>query len=268
MSNKLEDILDYCIDQVRLGKAPEDVLREYPDAAEQIRPLLAVAKKLEELPEPSASVRGMARTMAKVAVQASDQRARPKRRKLTLFSYSFLVRAAAVLLVVLLGGWTTTTASSNALPGDLLYPIKLFTERAKFFLTINQEDKVELRIVFSAERLKEAVKKYERGEGLDRHLLQEMLEEARMAAETSAELPELTRGLLVSQAAHLSEFQQEMLGRFKKQVKPEEQEVLTPYMDMCGRRAVWMRQMCDESGRTTEPQQKRMRRWRNMCPCW
>ena len=256
MSNKLEDILDYCIDRIRVGKAPEDVLREYPDAAEQIRPLLNMAKELEKLPETSPCVPRMARTIGKLSVQPSDQRARPKRRKLTLFLHSFLVRAAAVLLVVLLGGWTTITASSNALPGDLLYPIKLFTERAKFFLTINQEDKVELRIVFSAERLKEVLKNYERGEKLDRQLLQKMLQEASLAVESSAGLSELARGLLVARAAHLSEFQQETLGRFKNRVKPAEQEVLTPYMKMCGRRAAWMRQISGAVKKVVSPRRR------------
>ncbi|NIA07434.1 MAG: hypothetical protein GWP14_07350 [Actinobacteria bacterium] len=268
MSNKLEDILDDCIEQTRLGKALEDVLRECPEAAEQIRPLLAIANELEQLPEPSPSVTGIMRTMAKLSLQ--ETRPQPKRRKIVFFSRSFLIRAAAVLLVVMLGGWTTVTASSQALPGDLLYPIKLFTERAKFFLTINQEEKVELRIVFSAERLKEAVKKYERGQKLDRKLLQEMLKEARLSVETSVDLPESTRSLLVARAAYLSEFQKETLGRFKNRVKPEEQEVLTPYMNMCGRRAAWMRQMVDEDSGTAEPQtpRNRMRRWRDMCPMW
>jgi hypothetical protein len=150
----------------------------------------------------------------------------------------------------------------------------MFTERAKFFLTVNQERKAELRIVFSAERLKEAVLKQQRGEGLDRELLSEMLEEARLAVEASAEFPEPTRDLFVARAAKLSEFQQDALGRLKSQTTTAEREVVVQYMDMCGRRSAWMRQVLepppsqtdDSAESSPRPWDRQLKQWKDSCP--
>jgi len=185
-----------------------------------------------------------------------------------------LLKVAAAFLAMLGVGWGTVTSSAQALPGDFLYPIKIFTERARFFLTVNREHKAELRIVFSAERLKEAVLKQRRGEGLDRELLNEMLEEARLAIKASVEFPEPTRNLLVTRAARLSEFQQDTLARLKRQVAPEEREVVARYMDMCGRRSTWMRQAItppsDQSGNPATsnhvPRSRRIKQWMDSCP--
>ena len=177
--------------------------------------------------------------------------------------------------MVFIGGWSTVTASANAVPGDWFYPIKRFTERAKFFLTINQEDKAELRIVFSSERLKEAVKRYERTGQIDQSLLNQMLQEARLAAEDSQTLPGASHMLLAGQAVHLSKYQQQMLGNLKTKATPEQQEILTRYVEMCDRRAQWIKQMCDWRKAPSQPTPSRQKQenrgtggWRDRCPQW
>jgi len=91
-----------------------------------------------------------------------------------------------------------------------------------------------------------------------------------MAVEISAELPEVERELLVARAAHLTDFQEEALNRFKNRVGPSEQGVLGRYVGMCGQRAAWMRQTCrgmdDGEPTESEPPRERRRRWREACP--
>jgi hypothetical protein len=271
----MAEILDQSIEQVRAGADPEEVLQQYPpDVADQIRPLLSVAVAFESEPDPVPSVDDLMQAIVRLSDQQRPKKATAPRRRAGPSKRRWLLRVAAVILAMFAIGWGTVNISAEAMPGDLLYPIKVFTERAKFFLTVNQERKAELRIVFSAERLKEAVLKQQRGEGLDRELLSEMLEEARLAVEASAEFPEPTRDLFVARAAKLSEFQQDALGRLKSQVAPEEQEVVVQYMDMCGRRSVWMRQVLEPppdqpgkpAGPSPLPRSRRLKEWMDSCP--
>ncbi len=269
MNAKIEDILDSCIAEIRMGKTAEESLREYPEVVDDIRPLLAVACELQKLPEPSASTSGLIRTMAKLSIQHAETKTTVKRRKVTIFSRAVFVRVAAIVLIVFVAGWTTVTSSAQSLPGDMLYPIKLFTERVRFFLTINHEDKAELRIVFSEERLKELIKKHRKGGGIDRELLIAMLEEAKLAVEAGPELSEVSRGLLISRAAYLSEFQGKTLEQLKKHASPVEQEELMPFVDMCQRRSNWMREMMgDTDSEPMGPPAKMMQQWMKMCPMW
>ena len=52
----IETILDECIDQIRAGKSVEDVLKKFPDSADELRSLLGISQNLEALPDPSPSV--------------------------------------------------------------------------------------------------------------------------------------------------------------------------------------------------------------------
>ncbi|NIA21723.1 MAG: hypothetical protein GWP05_07105 [Anaerolineaceae bacterium] len=243
MTGRLEQQLDECIERLRQGQSVNDAVASCPDRSGWLRPLLTIVRDLQSLPDPVLSTESMMRTFIK-ASEGQVEAARAKRPEVRFLSWGFLMRAAAVLLAVFLGGWATVNASADAVPGDWFYPIKRFTERAKFFLTVNQEDKAELRIVFSSERLKEAVKQHQRTGRIDQALLDEMLREARLAAETSETLPDTSRALVAAEAAHASQYQQQMLSSLKTKAAPEQQEILTRYAEMCGQRAQWMQQMC------------------------
>lgn len=236
MNTELTDILDRCIAEIRAGKAPDDTLRQYPDVADEIRPLLAIACELQRLPEPGASVGGVARAMAKLSGQQTNTKSYTDRGRIALLSGPVLARAAAVVLIVFLAGWTTIASSAQALPGDLLYPVKLFSERVRFYLAINEESKAELRVVFSEERVKELVKSYSNGEGLDKTLLAAMLNEAQMALDAGPELPAVSRDLLNWRVAFLSKFQKHTLEQIEKRANPKEKQDLKAYLDICCRR--------------------------------
>ncbi len=289
---ELAEILDRCLEKVRAGTPVTDVLRQHPEEAEQLRPLLALAVGLELLPDPSYSLEGAMRTVVGAVEQRErDSSAKPTALRAVLWPLSWfaqfmhraraataqrvgfrpalaLYRLAAVALVAVILFWGAGTISANTVPGDFLYPLKLLTERVKFFLTINTEDKTELRIVFSSKRLREAVQQYQRSGTLDSSLLQQMLEEARQAVASSLTLPRVSRELLVAQAEHLSRFQGQTLQRLQQQLPAEEQAVVGPYVEMSERRAAWMRQMCDDwRGETSTAQPRNIpRRWMDMCP--
>jgi len=281
MEKDLEQILDDCIEQLRSGKDMEDVLSAYPDRAEELRPLLSLVKQLESLPSPQVSVRGLMRTMAHLA---EDQVSRARASIFGWLSRSALLRAAAVLFVVLFAGWGTVNVSATAVPGDLLYPVKLLTEKAKFYLTLNPSDRVELRVVFSEERLKEALRKYYRGEGVDTDLLRDMLVEAERALEESVKLPDDRRGVLLAKMGFLSAYQNQVLAGLEQQAPPEQRELIVPYRELCAKRCRWMRDMFRDTGirhpcwegnepagpepHTIAPPVEKMQRWMKSCPKW
>jgi uncharacterized protein DUF5667 len=246
MTPEPEELLDQCIEHMRTGGDPEDILRQHPDLADEVRPLLGLTSELAGLPDPRPSMPTLMRTLTRLALR------RPTSRRA-------LMRAAAVFLCVCLAGWGAVAASANALPGDWLYSVKLLTERAQFFLTVNNEAKAELRIAFSEQRLTEMVRNYERGGGIDKQLLREMLDEAQDALDISPTLPEARRGLFLSRVAYLSDFQKSTLERLKERVGEEEQQELTRVIDACGKRC---EQMCRMMGCGGGAQ----RQWTCTCP--
>lgn len=66
------------------------------------------------------------------------------------------IAVGAVAFVVLLGGWSgMVNASFGAVPGDVLYPVKIASEQAQLALTFGDEDKAKLHVEFASRRLQE-----------------------------------------------------------------------------------------------------------------
>jgi len=133
---------------------------------------------------------------------------------------------------------------------------------------VNGEGKAELRIEFSAARLRDVVSELQRGEDIDEDLLREMLEEARLAVDDFENLPVSSRNLLAMRAAHLNEYQRETLDRLQKSASASQRKVLIRYRDSCGRRGEWVREIIGD--RVISPGEQwtpgEMKRWREKRP--
>lgn len=93
----------------------------------------------------------------------------PSPRKYTVWEYleylryeaqHVLVRplaAAGAAMGLVLGGWVTTVGASSARPGDILYPVKLASERVQLSFANSGGDRVRLHAEFAERRLQEAV---------------------------------------------------------------------------------------------------------------
>jgi len=261
MKPEPEELLDQCIEYSHAGGDLADILRQRPESAEEVRHLLALSTELEDLPDPPPSLPGLMRTLTRAALQTREADVRGSRSKFRLFPRRVLTRVAAIFLCVCLVGWGTVAASSDALPGDPLYMVKLLTERARFFLTVNEEARAELRIVFSSQRLTEAIRRYQAGDGIDEQVLRAMLDEAQLAIDAGPALPEAQRGLFLSRVAYMSDFQKSTLEQLEGRVGPEEQRALAPFIEACGRRCEQMCQMmgCGGNEKTSE--------WQWTCSC-
>ena len=273
---RLADTLDVCLGLIRQGQTVDEVLAQHPSEAEELGPLLEVASRLGTLPDPNVSIQGLLRTLGRLGGQTGARtQGDVLPRKARWLSRQVWARAAAIVLLVLVTGWGTVNASANAVPGDLLYPVKLFTERARFVLSLNAEDRAELRIVFSSRRLREAVAQQQQSGQIDPDLLKKMLEEARLAVLTAPQLSEPGRQLLLSRAAHMTDYQLEALDRFIPDSQTQ-QQLIDQYREMCQQRGQWMRQMldttddrADDTAQTQSPQSRpKWGRWRENCPMW
>jgi len=153
--DQLSQILDECAGRLIAGETVAACLARYPEVAPELASLLETVATLRKLravpPRPTEVVlENRARFMA-AATQAAAERHRKERSAggLALWWTRFLESLAgprlapvpvgiiAVLLVVLLVGALTTgavTASATALPGDVLYPVKLAAEQTRLLL--------------------------------------------------------------------------------------------------------------------------------------
>lgn len=167
MSKKFDDILNECLNRMSAGENIEKCLQDYPDLSEELRPLLETAstvKASSNLVQPSQQFRALAkqRILAESRAKAEAQR-QPKWYSFWQWQHQWAVALVAVLLVIFVGGGTTVAASSNAMPDDFLYPVKLAVEDVRLTFAGSDVDKAELQAEFANRRVDEIAKMAEEG---------------------------------------------------------------------------------------------------------
>ena len=184
MKAKIDEILDKLIAEVRQGKSPDDCLREYPEHADELRPLLYLASTIDALPRPEPAAEAAEAAIGKIRAslkKTDTPKALSLRRVFVL--RPVVVRILAVVFLVLALGATTVMLSANSLPGDMLYPVKTLTERVQLFLTIDTEGKARLHVIFADKRTHEFEALLKPGTRINQDLLAEMLHETELAIE-------------------------------------------------------------------------------------
>jgi Domain of unknown function (DUF5667) len=279
MTNDIERELDACLERIASGESIEEALGGYDAAcADELRPLLELAWDLSSVSDPVIEEAATARLLAATAAPSKHPSPRPLAHVFTdFFNPVVLARAATIAIAVLCLGWGATVTSASAVPGDFFYPIKILTERARFHLTVGADGKAELRIVFSANRLKEAILKHEREGDLDESLLEEMLEEARLAVIEGDTLTGASKHLILTQATALTHYQRQTLSDLHANASEHVRNEVGPWMERCESRCQWMCGMMmeksgmamewgpdEQQGMTPRTQESGM----GMCPMW
>jgi hypothetical protein len=180
MSRNIDDLLDLTLTEIEKGKSIEDCLKDYPEFAAELEPLLRIALEIKGLHKPEPSPESLDAVLPKVRQLWTETQQSQRRFSLAgVFSYRpAVVRIAAVVLLVVLFGWSSIALSSRTIPGDLLYPVKVTSEKVQYFLTFNDEGKVHRRLAFSNKRTQELAWSHKRHNRLDRRLISAMLNEA------------------------------------------------------------------------------------------
>jgi hypothetical protein len=169
-----EQSLDHCLQALRRTRDIEEILRDYPRHADQLRPLLEIAlatrRHYADVPEaPGGLAVGRERMLAAAARQrAAQQRVRgiatagagASRTKGQRFRLVFATRFVTILVLIVVSvtalGGGIVWAASNSLPGGLLYPVKLATEDTRLALASAPGTQVDLALGFVEERSEEA----------------------------------------------------------------------------------------------------------------
>jgi hypothetical protein len=159
-------ILDLCFDRVmRDGEPVEACLRDHPRYAEQLEPLLRLARRTRQALEytPSDAAQTLARAELyraiherAVSVQGGSPWGSFQRTLFRLLiSRRWALMATAAALLVVLASSGVVAASSGSEPDEPLYPVKRTVERARLAFTRDHQGKARLHAAYADRRMEE-----------------------------------------------------------------------------------------------------------------
>lgn len=159
--NNVYDILEVCLQELEKGTDLDSLLARYPNHAVELRPMLQAAIRARSMsaavPSPDAVRRGRAKLMQRAAEMREEKVVpirKPVKRVIPAFQrWAMTLSLTATLLV---SGTGLVGASSNALPGENLYPVKRTWEDMRLFFTFDTNQRDMLESEFESERLHEA----------------------------------------------------------------------------------------------------------------
>jgi hypothetical protein len=154
--DRLIDAFADCLDHLQAGASLEQVLALYPELEEELRPMLLTAQAARRI---GAGVRvpraALARSRAGFLSKADQMKAGRSRPLAWLTARRFALASLMVVLVLAAGMATTLAVSAHALPGDVLYPVKIAAEQTQLLLTEDPARRLELEQSFDRERIVE-----------------------------------------------------------------------------------------------------------------
>jgi len=158
MARKLDDIFNECYERIRSGESLESCLRSYPQYRAQLEPLLRttfdIGRRVSYIhPRPEF------KHWARVRIESAQRYPRQQTRTETPAASTWLRHgwavAVSVGIVLILTTGTTMAASSQALPTEPLYPVKLATEQVRLAFAVSDENKAQVQTELVQERAKE-----------------------------------------------------------------------------------------------------------------
>lgn len=161
MNPDLSAAFESCLQKIQSGQTLEEALAGENHAAE-LRPLLESVISLRLLqpagPAPAAQARSRSRFLTRAAELRSPAPVTPwwSRMRLATAVFTFVVIAVVSLVI-------TGVVSSQALPGDFLYPVKIQVERAGETLTAGSSNRLVWQLTFDQRRSTEVSRLLSRG---------------------------------------------------------------------------------------------------------
>ncbi len=165
MTNDTAQILASCLDAIeQRGLSLEECVAQHPDHRAALSELLPVAQTVRSAPAvlPSLDFRLDARQRLLARLPA-----RRSRRAIWFARRAMFARVALILLGVVALATSVVTASAQALPDDVLYPMKRVLEQVRLALAADNVHGSDLRLTFAAERLNEVERLIAAGRGAE-----------------------------------------------------------------------------------------------------
>jgi len=153
---QFEQVFNQCLERLFKGESIETILLDFPEQADQLKPLLKVAAagRIFSRVQPRQDFKSRARYEFLAA--ARELEAHPRRRWAWRWSWhSAWAMAVTAVAVVVLAGGGTIWASNSSLPGETLYGVKISSENVQLALTFSDVDKTELNAKFANRRTTE-----------------------------------------------------------------------------------------------------------------
>jgi hypothetical protein len=146
MARKLDDIFNECYERMRSGESLESCLNRYPKHAAELEQLLYTAfdigRRVSYI-QPRPEFKHWALVRLEGEQHYISQQRQPAKPGHFSWRQSWSVAVAAVLILLLTGGGTAI-ASSNALPDEPLYPVKLATEQVRLTFAVTDAQKAQV----------------------------------------------------------------------------------------------------------------------------
>lgn len=154
VTKKLENIFNECLERILLGEDIESCLMSYPEEAAELEPLLRTAfdvgRRASSI-QPRPEFKAWARFRLEGAQIYAGQQRHGTRADLFNWRRGWALALTAVL-VVLLSSAGTAAASSDALPDETLYPVKLATEQVRIAFAFSDAGKANLHSQLAEDR--------------------------------------------------------------------------------------------------------------------
>jgi hypothetical protein len=177
MASKLDDIFNECYERIRSGESLESCLRSYPQYRAQLEPLLRttfdIGRRISYI-HPRPEFKHWAQVRIESAQRYPRQQARAETPAASTWLWHGWAVAVSAGIVLLLTTGSTMAASSQALPDQPLYPVKLATEQVRVALAVSDTQKAqvetelaniraaELEAMANADKTEEAAKAADR----------------------------------------------------------------------------------------------------------
>lgn len=161
-SREFYDVFDECLDRMAKGEDIEACLKDYPQYARELKPLLETAFTVKQSVSVTPRPEFTTRAKAEFQVAVREANARPRHR---FFIWQPVwATAMGIFLAVLLAGSFTVAAAGNSMPDEPLYPVKLATEQVRLVLTPSPVAKAELSAELADRRVNEIINMAAKGE--------------------------------------------------------------------------------------------------------
>ena len=157
MPKKLENIFNECVERMLRGESLESCLESYSDEAIELGSMLKTAfditRKASPV-QPRPEFKDLVQTRLEGAQLYARQRKWPKRTWVFAWRQGWVYALTAVL-IILFAGVGTVAASSNALPDEPLYQVKLAAEQVRLVFTFSDVGRAKLHTQFAENRVQE-----------------------------------------------------------------------------------------------------------------
>jgi hypothetical protein len=173
---EFNNILDECLDRLIFGdETPEDCLRDYPEFADELRPLLETSLATSQVSDIKA--RPEFRSKARTELHSILKEAEMKRSK-SFFRISWQrswATVTAIVMTIILATGGTAAASISSMPNDFLYPVKRAAEQVQLAFTFTSLGKAEAYTRMADRRVDEIIYLANEGESEEIILLADSL---------------------------------------------------------------------------------------------